>query len=84
MFNMESWSTITESAVELADSNPESADSTTDSAANPLKIGLWVWALRQQKATVITVQNVYTYHGLHRFYRCKWPKGLLRRFIVEI
>ena len=45
MFNMVSQPTITESMVELADFAVESADSTTDSAADPVKIGLWVWAL---------------------------------------
>ena len=44
MFNMESQPTITESVVESTNSGIESADSTTDSAANPLKIGLWVLA----------------------------------------
>ena len=33
-----------ESVVEWADSELESADSTADSATNPLEIGLWVWA----------------------------------------
>ena len=44
MFNTGSWLTITKSVVEAADSGIESANSTADSAANPLKIGLWVWA----------------------------------------
>ena len=44
MFNMESQPTVTELVVELVDSTGESADSTTDSAADPLKIGLWVRA----------------------------------------
>ena len=38
MFNMESRQTITESVVESAYSGIESADSTANSAANPLKI----------------------------------------------
>ena len=46
MFDMESWATIVKSPVELAYSGIESADSTADSAIIPLKIGLWVWALR--------------------------------------
>ena len=44
MFDRGSRPTITESAVESADSISEVADSTADSATNPLKIGLWVWA----------------------------------------
>ena len=46
MFDMESWQTIVRLMVESADSWIESADSTIDSAIIPLKIGLWVWALR--------------------------------------
>ena len=46
MFNTGSRPTITKSVVESADSGIESANSTADSAANPLKIGLWVWALK--------------------------------------
>ena len=52
MFNTGSRLTITKSVVEsdvsgleLADSVVESADSTTDSAADPVKISLWVQAL---------------------------------------
>ena len=45
MFDMESRPTIVKSVIESADSGIESADSTTDSAIIPLKIGLWVWAL---------------------------------------
>ena len=45
MFNRESRPTFTESVVESADPAVESADSTTDSAADPVKIGLWVRAL---------------------------------------
>ena len=44
MFNEASQLTITESAVESADYWIESANSTADSAANTLKIGLWVRA----------------------------------------
>ena len=44
MFNTGSQPTITISVVELADSGIESANSTADSAANSLKIELWVWA----------------------------------------
>ena len=55
MFDRESRRTITESVV-------ESADSTTDSAKNPLKIGLWVWAF------IVTVDNLidrffYSFQG---------------------
>ena len=46
MFNKGSQPTITELAVEWADSVIELADSTADSGANPLKNGLWVWAFR--------------------------------------
>ena len=46
MFDMESWPTIVKSVVESADSGIESGNSTTDSATNPLRIGLWVRALR--------------------------------------
>ena len=45
MFNTGSRPTITKSVVESADSGVESADSITDSAADPVKIGLWVRAL---------------------------------------
>ena len=45
MFDKGSWPTITESVVKSAGSGIESADSTGDSATNPLKIHLWVWAL---------------------------------------
>ena len=44
MFDMESLPTIVKSVVESADSGIGSANSTADSAANPLKIGLWVRA----------------------------------------
>ena len=44
MFDMERWPTIVKSVVESADSEIESDDSTDDSAANPLRIGLWVQA----------------------------------------
>ena len=44
MFDMKSQPTIVKSMVELADSGIASADSTTDSATNPLRIGLWVRA----------------------------------------
>ena len=44
MFNRESRPTITELVVALADSEVESADSTTNSTAYPVKIGLWVRA----------------------------------------
>ena len=44
MFDMEIWPTIVKSVVESADSGIESANSTTDSATNPLRIGLWVRA----------------------------------------
>ena len=43
MFDMDSRPTIVKSVVESADSGIESADSTADSAINPLRIGLWVW-----------------------------------------
>ena len=46
MFDMDSQPTIVKSVVESANSGIESADSTTDSAANPLRIGLWVRAFR--------------------------------------
>ena len=41
MFNMESRPSITESVVESADSAVKSTDSTTDSAVDPVKIGLY-------------------------------------------
>ena len=44
MFNTGSWPTGMESVVESANSGLESADSTADSAKNPLKISLWVRA----------------------------------------
>ena len=43
---MESRPTIVKSVVESADSGIELADSTADSATNPLRIGLWVLALK--------------------------------------
>ena len=46
MFDMESRPTIVKSVVESADSGIESADFTTDSATNPLRIGMWVQALK--------------------------------------
>ena len=42
---MESRQTIVKLVVESADSGIESANSTDDSAANPLRIALWVRAL---------------------------------------
>ena len=45
MFDRESLPTITESVEQSADSTVELADSATDSAANPVKICLWVRAL---------------------------------------
>ena len=44
IFDMESRLTIVKSLVGSPDSEIESADSTADSAANPLRIGLWVRA----------------------------------------
>ena len=46
MFDTKSRLTSTESVVESANSGIESADSTADSAENPVKIGLWVRAFR--------------------------------------
>ena len=46
MFDRESRPTITESVVESADATVELADPTTDSAADPVKLGLWLRALR--------------------------------------
>ena len=45
MFNTGSQQIITKSVIESAHSGIESADSIADSAADPLKISLWVWAL---------------------------------------
>ena len=45
MLNRESLPIIPESVVELADSVAESANSTADFTADPVKIGLWVWPL---------------------------------------
>ena len=44
MFDKENWPTFVKSVVESADSGIESADSTVDPVANPLKIGVWVRA----------------------------------------
>ena len=44
MFDKENRPTIGKSVEESANSGIESADSTADSAENPLKIGLWVRA----------------------------------------
>ena len=44
MFDRGSRPTIKESTVESVNSSPESANSTANSATNPLKIGLWVRA----------------------------------------
>ena len=49
MFDRVSRPTITESVEESADPAVESPDSTTDSAKNPLKIGLWVRAFTVSK-----------------------------------
>ena len=46
MFNRESQLTITESVVESADSTAELVHSITNSAADPVKIGLWVQAFK--------------------------------------
>ena len=46
MFNRESRPIIPELVVESADSVVESADSEADFAADPIKIGLWVRALK--------------------------------------
>ena len=46
MFDMDSQPAIVKSVVESADSGIESDDSTADSAANLLRIGLWVRAFR--------------------------------------
>ena len=47
MFNKDSCLTITESVVKSANSGIELANFTTDSATNPLKIGLRIWAFRE-------------------------------------
>ena len=44
MFDRGSRPSIIELVIQSADSGIESADSTADSATNPLKIGRWVWA----------------------------------------
>ena len=44
MYDRGSLPIITELVVESADSVIGSADSTTDFTADPVKIGLWVWA----------------------------------------
>ena len=54
MFNTGSRPTITKLVVGSADSGIESADSTADFAANPLKIGLWV---RVFSATLDLIAN---------------------------
>ena len=46
MLNRESQPTLTEWDVESADSTAELATSTTDSDADPVKIGLLIYALR--------------------------------------
>ena len=57
MFDIESRPTIVKSVVELADYGIKSADSTADSAANPLRIGLWVRALSLQiQSFVLQIQ----------------------------
>ena len=45
LFDMDSRPPIVKSVVKSANSGIESADSTANSAANPLRIGLWVGAL---------------------------------------
>ena len=57
MFNTGSRLTITESVLESAVSGIESADSTNDSAADPVKIVLQVRALRR---LCIGIQNIHT------------------------
>ena len=70
MFDMESRPTIVKSVVELADPGIESADSTAVSAIIPLKIGLWVWALKVSSGT----QESYTLRSLRdqRFLLCRF------------
>ena len=53
MFNMDSRLAIVKSVVDSADSVIESANSTADSASKPLKIGLWVRALRLELGRVM-------------------------------
>ena len=49
MFNVETLPTIAESVVESTDSGIELANYTAHSAANPLKMGLWVRAFNQHE-----------------------------------
>ena len=60
MFDRESRPTITESMVESADSAIESASFTTDSAADPVKIDLWILAFRSEMATNIFLEHLRT------------------------
>ena len=59
MFDSGSRPTITESVVYLADSGIESDDSTANSAANSLKIGLWVRAFSLLLTSFITQKVLY-------------------------
>ena len=56
MFDMDNRPIIVKSVVESADSGIGSANSTADSALNPLRIGLWVGAL-------ILLYCLETYYG---------------------
>ena len=58
MFNTGSRPTTTKSIIEYADSGIESAVSATNSAANPLKIGLWVQAFRVMEEVSMLLEKI--------------------------
>ena len=69
MFDMDNRPTIVKTVAESADSGIESADSTTNPASNPLRIGLWVWALIYfcyLELTLITFLNIGTMQSFLR------------------
>ena len=55
MFDRDSRPTITELVVQSADSGIESADCTTDSIADPVKIGLFVRAFSPDRISVLAI-----------------------------
>ena len=72
MFDWDSRPTITELMVESADSGLELSDSTVDSAANPLKIGLWVRALRPYDIIRVSTLTFWavSHQGRHPLFSC--------------
>ena len=74
--------------LESDDSGIESADSTADSASNPLRISLWVWALRieigdrtQREYNTLhwhTGLVIYKMYQPHQICTCDFNAGLVK------